>query len=122
MPPIPLAENRFLQAGNGAENTKGNIQAVLFTHHLIHLFLLNTLEVSQLGSFLDDYLTHTRQVTELKISRKNPDRGFTHHLIYLFPLHSWKVSHIGSFVDDCLPTPQPSHSATIVKIWTKCNE
>jgi hypothetical protein len=120
MPHIPLAENRFLQAGNGAENTKERSRQC-FTHRLIDLFLLNSLEVSELGSFLDDYLALIRQVRELKISRKNPGSAFTHHVIYLFPLKSWKVSHIGSFLDDCLPPP-PSHSATIVKIWTKCNE
>ncbi len=27
---VPLAENRFLQAGNGAENTKEKFQAVLY--------------------------------------------------------------------------------------------
>jgi len=32
LPPqkTPLAKNRFLQAGKGAENTKGKIQAVLY--------------------------------------------------------------------------------------------
>jgi len=35
---IPLAENRFLQADNGAENTKEKIEGVLYLHHwIIHL-------------------------------------------------------------------------------------
>jgi hypothetical protein len=35
LPPykIPLAENRFLQAGKGAENTKKKFQAVLYLSH-----------------------------------------------------------------------------------------
>jgi hypothetical protein len=38
---IPLAENRFLQAGKGAENTKKKIQAVLYEYptHAIVVFL-----------------------------------------------------------------------------------
>jgi hypothetical protein len=38
LPPqkISLAENRFLQAGNGAENTKEKIQAMLYTSQKVH--------------------------------------------------------------------------------------
>jgi hypothetical protein len=65
---IPLTENRFLQAGKGAENTKEKIQPVLYRTGT-HGFSVLSGRACQSRSLKPAFF---RQVMELKIQRKNP--------------------------------------------------
>jgi hypothetical protein len=66
---IPLAENRFLQAGNGAENPKEKVQAVLY-------MTMDGLNLSNLGRSPSLKTGFFRQVMELKIQRKKSRQCF----------------------------------------------
>ncbi len=71
-PPIPLAENRFLQARKGAENTKEKSWQCFIhlrlTHHRIYIYPLNSCRVSHLGSSLDDCLLYIYPLNSCRVA------------------------------------------------------